>query len=570
MAEEDMKQYRRKSHVYDGMVRSPNRAMMRETGMKDEDFDRPIVGVVTTWAENTPCNIHLHDFGNLLEDSIREEKAWPVQFGTITVSDGIAMGTPGMRYSLPSRDVIADSMETAMGGHNCDAFVAVGGCDKNMPGSLIAMANANIPSLFVYGGTISPGKLDGEDIDLVTVFEAVGHWNNGDMPAEKVHDIEVNACPGPGGCGGMYTANTMASAIECLGMSLPGSANHPANTQEKVEDVKRAGKAVVNLLKKNIKPSDILCREAFLDAITLIQALGGSTNSTLHLLAIAHAANVELSLDDFNMIQKKVPHIADLKPSGQYVFEDLYNAGGVQAVMKLLYDNGFMHGDRITCTGKTFGENMAEVEPLREGQKVIMPLDKPKREDGPLMILHGNLAPEGGVAKVSGVKSRRHVGPAKVFNNEDDAVNGVLADKVVPGDVVVVRYVGPKGGPGMPEMLALSSMLVGKGQGESVALLTDGRFSGGTYGFVVGHISPEAQDGGPIAYIKDGDIIMVDQDTMEISVNVSEEEFAKRKQTMKIPPLYSRGVLGKYAHIVSSASKGVVTDFWKPEETGKA
>nr|WP_165844218.1 dihydroxy-acid dehydratase [Limosilactobacillus fermentum] len=368
----------------------------------------------------------------------------------------------------------------------------------------------------------------------------------------------------------MYTANTMASAIECLGMSLPGSANHPANTQKKVDDVKRAGKAVVNLLKKNIKPSDILCREAFLDAITLIQALGGSTNSTLHLLAIAHAANVELSLDDFNMIQKKVPHIADLKPSGQYVFEDLYNAGGVQAVMKLLYDNGFMHGDRITCTGKTFGENMAEVELLREGQKVIMPLDKPKREDGPLMILHGNLAPEGGVAKVSGVKSRRHVGPAKVFNNEDDAVNAVLADKVVPGDVVVVRYVGPKGGPGMPEMLALSSMLVGKGQGESVALLTDGRFSGGTYGFVVGHISPEAQDGGPIAYIKDGDIITVDQDTMEISVNVSEEEFAKRKQTMKIPPLYSCGVLGKYAHIVSSASKGVVTDFWKPEETGKA
>lgn len=566
---EDLKQYRRKSKVYDGMVRSPNRSLMRATGMQDADFNRPLVGVVTTWAENTPCNMHLRDFGDLLEKELKTHGTWPVQFGAPTVSDGVAMGTPGMRYSLPSRDVIADTMETEMGGHNCDAFLAVGGCDKNMPGSLIAMANADIPAIFVYGGTISPGRLDDRDINLVSVFEAVGHWNHGDMSKEEVHDIEVNACPGPGGCGGMYTANTMASAIECLGMSLPGSANHPANSPEKVADVKRAAKAVVNLLKRDIKPSDILCREAFLDAITLVQALGGSTNSTLHLLAIAHAAKVKLTLDDFNTIQKRVPHLADLKPSGHYLFEDLYHVGGVQAVMKLLYDHGLMHGDRMTCTGKTFAENMAEVTPLKVDQKIIMPFDHPKRADGPLMILHGNLAPEGAVAKVSGVKARRHTGPAKVFNNEQDAVDAVLADRVVPGDVVVVRYVGPKGGPGMPEMLALSSMLVGKGQGESVALLTDGRFSGGSYGFVVGHIAPEAQDGGPIAYLQDGDMVTIDQDTREITMAVSDEELARRKATTQLPPLYSRGVLGKYAHIVSSASKGVVTDFYNTEETGK-
>lgn len=564
--DQDSQDLRIRSHVYDGMVKSPNRALMRATGMKDEDFKKPIVGVISTWAENTPCNMHLRGFGDLAEKSVRDAGGWPVQFGTITVSDGISMGTQGMRYSLPSRDIIADSVETAIRGHNCDAFVAIGGCDKNMPGSLIGMANAEVPSIFVYGGTISPGKLNGKDIDLVSVFEAVGKWNDHDIPAEEVRQIECNACPGPGGCGGMYTANTMASAIEALGMSLPGSASHPAESPEKKQDVKDAGEAVLNLLKKGIYPKDIMTRDAFENAITVVMALGGSTNSTLHLLAMAHAANVDLTLDDFNTFQKKVPHLADLKPSGKYVFQDLFNVGGVSAVMKYLLANGYLHGDCMTCTGKTLAENLADQPDLKKGQDVIMPLDHPKRKDGPLIILHGNLATEGAVAKVSGVKVNHHEGPAKVFNNEEDAIDAVLADKVVPGDVIVVRYVGPKGGPGMPEMLSLSGILVGKGQGESVALLTDGRFSGGSHGVVVGHIAPEAQDGGNIAYLKTGDTVVIDYDTREITMKVSDEEIARRKAQTTIPPLYSRGALGKYAHIVSSSAKGAVTDFWHKDE----
>jgi len=405
---------RHRSKIYDSMVKSPNRAMLRATGMTDKDFETPIVGVISTWAENTPCNIHLHDFGKLAKEGVKEQGAWPVQFGTITVADGIAMGTPGMRFSLTSRDIIADSIEAAMGGHNVDAFVAIGGCDKNMPGSMIAIANMDIPAIFAYGGTIAPGNLDGKDIDLVSVFEGIGKWNHGDLTAEEVRRIECNACPGPGGCGGMYTANTMATAIEVLGMSLPGSSSHPAESQDKKDDIVEAGRAVVRMLEMGLKPSDILTREAFEDAITVTMALGGSTNATLHLLAIAHAANVELTLDDFNVIQERVPHLADLKPSGQYVFQDLYNVGGVPAVMKYLLANGFLHGDRITCTGKTVAENLADFADLTPGQKVIMPLENPKRADGPLIILHGNLAPDGAVAKVSGVKVRRHVGPATV------------------------------------------------------------------------------------------------------------------------------------------------------------
>lgn len=558
-----------RSKIYSGMVKSPNRAMMRATGMTDADFDKPIVGVISTFAENTPCNMHLHDFGKIAKEGVKEGGAWPVQFGTITVADGIAMGTPGMRFSLPSRDIIADSIEAAISGHNCDGLVAIGGCDKNMPGSMIAIANTDIPAIFVYGGTIAPGNLGGKDIDLVTVFEAVGKWNHGDMTEEEVRAVECNACPGPGGCGGMYTANTMASAIEAMGMSLPGSSSHPAESPEKLRDVEEAGKAVTELMRRGIKPSDIMTRKAFENAITVVMALGGSTNAILHLMAMAHAANVDLTLDDFNDFQERVPHLADLKPSGKYVFQDLYEVGGVQAVMKYLYQNGFLHGDCLTCTGKTLAENLADAPDLKEGQVVIMPLDKPKRADGPLIVLHGNLAPEGAVAKVSGVKVRRHVGPAKVYNTEEDAVNAVLADEVVDGDVVVVRFVGPKGGPGMPEMLSLSSMLVGKGQGESVALLTDGRFSGGTYGLVVGHIAPEAQDGGPIAYLRDGDTVIIDQDTKELTMEVSEEEMERRKAETVIPPLYSRGVLGKYAHLVSSSSKGAITDFWRPEKGDK-
>lgn len=567
--QQTLKDLRHRSSVYDSMVKSPNRAMLRATGMTDDSFEKPIVGVISTWAENTPCNIHLHDFGKLAKEGVKAAGAWPVQYGTITVADGIAMGTPGMRFSLTSRDIIADSIEAAMGGHNVDAFVAIGGCDKNMPGSMIAIANMDIPAIFAYGGTIAPGNLDGKDIDLVSVFEGIGKWNNGDMTEEDVRRLECNACPGPGGCGGMYTANTMASAIEALGMSLPGSSSHPAESAEKKADIEEAGRAVVRMLELGLKPSDIMTRKAFENAITVVMALGGSTNATLHLLAMAHAANVELTLDDFNTFQEKVPHLADLKPSGRYVFQDLYNVGGVQAVMKYLYQNGYLHGDCMTCTGKTVAENLADAPDLTPGQDVIMPLENPKRADGPLIVLHGNLAPEGAVAKVSGVKVRRHVGPAKVYDSEEAAVEAVLADEVVDGDVVVVRYVGPKGGPGMPEMLSLSSILVGKGQGESVALLTDGRFSGGTYGLVVGHIAPEAQDGGPIAYLRNGDTVIVDQDTKELTMQVSDEEIERRKAETVIPPLYSRGVLGKYAHTVSSASKGAVTDFWRPERTGK-
>lgn len=566
MANEEKKDIRIRSNVYDSMVKSPNRALLRATGMDDEEFKKPIIGVISTWAENTPCNMHLHDFGKLAKKGVTAAGGWPVQFGTITVSDGVAMGTPGMRYSLPSRDVIADSVETAISGHNCDALVAIGGCDKNMPGSMIAIANTDIPAIFVYGGTIAPGNLDGKDIDLVSVFEAIGQWNHGDKTAEEVREIECNACPGPGGCGGMYTANTMASAIEAMGMSLPGSSSHPAESDEKKADVEAAGVAVLKLLEKGIYPKDIMTRDAFENAITVVMALGGSTNAILHLMAMAHAANVDLTLDDFNDFQEKVPHLADLKPSGQYVFQDLYEVGGVSAVMKYLFENGYLHGDCLTVTGKTLAENLADAPSLKAGQQVIMPLEHPKRADGPLIILHGNLSPDGAVAKVSGVKVRRHVGPAKVFNNEEDAIEAVLANEVVDGDVVVVRYVGPKGGPGMPEMLSLSSMIVGKGQGETVALLTDGRFSGGTHGLVVGHIAPEAQDGGPIALLQTGDTVIIDQDTKELTMQVSEAELAKRLNALVIPPLESRGVLGKYAHIVSSSAQGAITDFWRKDE----
>ncbi|MBZ6527724.1 dihydroxy-acid dehydratase [Ruoffia tabacinasalis] len=558
------KNLKKRSHVYDGPVKAPNRAMMRATGMDDESFEKPIIGVISTWAENTPCNIHLHDLGIIAKEGVSESGGWPVQFGTITVSDGIAMGTQGMRYSLPSRDAIADSVEIAIGGHNCDAFVAIGGCDKNMPGCVIAMANLDIPSIFVYGGTIAPGKLNGKDIDLVSVFEGVGKWNNGEISDEQLKKIECNACPGPGACGGMYTANTMASAIEALGLSLPGSSSNPAITQAKEDDVLKAGRAVLQLIDKNIRPSDILTRKSFENAITLTMALGGSTNAILHLLAIAHAADVDLKIEDFNTIQAKVPHLADLKPSGHYVFQDLYEAGGVPAVLKYLYQNGYIHGDCLTVTGKTLAENLEDAPDLVAGQQVIMPLSNPKRADGPLIVLRGNLAPEGAVVKVSGLKVRRHEGPAKVYNTEEEAIEATLHHEIVDNDVVIVRYVGPKGGPGMPEMLSLSSMLVGKGL--KVCLITDGRFSGGSHGFVVGHVAPEAQDGGPIALVQDGDTIIIDQDTKELTMVVSEEELAERRAQLVLPPLETRGALGKYAHIVSSSSRGAITDFYKREE----
>lgn len=563
----EKKDIRIRSNVYDDIgLKAPNRAMMRAVGFTDESFKKPQIGVVSNWAETTPCNIHLNDLAQFAKEGVSEAGGVPVQFNTITVADGIAMGTPGMRFSLPSRDIIADSIETMVQGQNFDSFVAIGGCDKNMPGCAIAIANTNIPAVFVYGGTIAPGRHNGKDIDLVSVFEGVGKWNNGDIDDAELKKVECAGCPGPGACGGMYTANTMAAALEAMGLSLPGSASNPAVTKEKEQDVYEAGKAVLNLLEKKIYPSDILTREAFENAITVVLALGGSTNAILHLLAIAHAAEVDLTIDDFNDFQEKVPHLADLKPSGKYVFQDLFNVGGVQGVMKYLYEKGYIHGDCLTVTGKTVAENLAEVEHLKAGQDVILPLENPKRADGPLIVLKGNLAPDGAVAKVSGVKVRRHVGEAKVFNNEPEAIEAVMANEIVKGDVVLVRYVGPKGGPGMPEMLSLSSLIVGKGLGEDVALLTDGRFSGGTHGLVVGHIAPEAQDGGNVALIQTGDIVTIDQDTKELTFNVSDEVLEERRKDLVLPPLHSKGVLGKYAHIVSSASKGAITDFFNRDD----
>jgi dihydroxy-acid dehydratase len=555
-----------RSHVIsDDEKRAPNRAMLRAVGFTDEDFQKPMIGIASTWSEVTPCNIHINDLAFKAKAGAKDAGGAPLVFNTITVSDGISMGTEGMRYSLPSRDLIADSIETVVGAENLDGFVAIGGCDKNMPGCLMAIARMNLPSIFVYGGTIRPGNLNGKDIDIVSAFEGVGQYNKGDIDKEGLRQIECHACPGPGSCGGMYTANTMASAIEALGMSLPGSSSNPAETEEKRNDCYEAGRAVYRLLEQNIRPRDILTKKAFENAITVVMALGGSTNAILHLMAIAHAAEVDLSLEDFNRIQKKVPHIADLKPSGKYVMQDLHEVGGVQAVMKMLLEAGLLHGDCLTVTGKTLAENLAEAPDLKEGQKVIYPLDKPLKEKGPLVVLKGNLAPSGAVAKVSGLKVTRHTGPAKVFDDEESATKAVLNGEIQPGDVLVIRYEGPKGGPGMPEMLSISGILVGKGLGESVALLTDGRFSGGTHGLVVGHIAPEAQVGGPIAFIQDGDMITIDSETQELSVALTESELEERKRNWQPPALLSRGTLAKYARLVSCSSRGAVTDYFEEE-----
>ncbi|HZW68885.1 MAG TPA: dihydroxy-acid dehydratase [Pseudogracilibacillus sp.] len=554
------KDLRIKSHVFDGVTRAPNRAMLRAVGFTDEDFEKPMIGIASTWSEVTPCNIHINDLAERAKKGAREAGGAPMIFNTITVSDGISMGTDGMRYSLPSRDLIADSIETVVGAENLDAVVTIGGCDKNMPGCMIAIARSEVPAIFVYGGTIRPGKLDGEDIDLVSVFEGVGQYNKGDIDEEQLKRIERNACPCAGSCGGMYTANTMASAIEAMGMSLPGNASKPATSEEKAEECEEAGQAVYHLLEKGIYPKDIMTKEAFENAITVVMALGGSTNAVLHLLAMAHSIDVDLSMDDFNRIQKKVPHIADLKPSGKYVMENLYEVGGVEAVMKLLLDKGYLHGDCLTVTGKTVAENLENVEALTDDQVVITPLDEPKRKDGPLVVLKGNLSPRGAIAKLSGVKVERHDGPARVFNSEAEATEAVLNNEINEGDVLIIRYAGPKGAPGMPEMLSISSILVGKGLGEKVALLTDGRFSGGTHGLVIGHIAPEAQAGGPIALLEEGDHITIDTIEQTITVDVPENELNNRKEKWQAPPLESRGVLAKFARNVSCASIGAVTD----------
>jgi|SRR5690625_379794 len=554
------KDLRIKSRVFDDSKRAPNRAMLRAVGLDDEGFKKPMIGVASTWSEVTPCNIHLHGLAEKAKEGVKSAGGFPMIFNTITVADGISMGTEGMRYSLPSREVIADSIETVVGAENLDGYVAIGGCDKNIPGCMIAIARTEVPAVFVYGGTIAPGYRNGEKLDIVSVFEGVGKHNNGDISDDELKGIECAACPGAGSCGGMYTANTMASAVEAMGMSLPGSSSNPAESKDKHDDVKRAGEAVYHLLEKGIYPKDIMTKEAFENAITVVMVLGGSTNAILHLLAMAYSMDVDLTLDDFDRIQKKVPHLADLKPSGQYVMEDLYKVGGVPAVMKMLLENGYLHGDCLTVTGKTVAENLAEADDLAEGQEIIRPLDNPYRADGPLVILKGNLAPEGAVAKVSGVKVKRHTGPARVFDTENEATEAVMDNKINEGDVVVIRHTGPKGAPGMPEMLSISAILVGKGLGQSVALLTDGRFSGGTHGLVVGHIAPEAQVGGPIAILQEGDEVTIDSVTQELTVDLTDEEIKARFENWEAPKLYQKGVLGKYAHTVSSASIGAVTD----------
>ncbi|ANQ63306.1 dihydroxy-acid dehydratase [Staphylococcus equorum] len=558
---EDKKDLRIRSKVIsEGVSRTPNRSYLRALGFEDEDFKKPMIGVASTWSEVTPCNMHIDGLARASKQGISEAGASPLIFNTITVSDGISMGTDGMRFSLPSREVIADSIETVVSAENLDGVVAIGGCDKNMPGCMIGIARLNLPAVFVFGGTIMPGKLDGKDLDAVSAFEGVGQYNNGEIEKEALHKVECAACPGAGACGGMFTANTMSSAIEAMGMSLPGSASHPAVSTNKMKDSRAAGKAVYKLLEQDIYPKDIMTKEAFENAITVVMALGGSTNAILHLLAIAHTIEVDLTLDDFEKIRKRVPHIADLRPSGKYVMAHLDEAGGIPGVMKLLYDNGLIHGDCLTVTGKTVAENL-ENEPGLTDNKEIINFDKPKHATGPLVILKGNLAPEGAVAKISGLSVTYIKGPARVFDSESKATKAILNDDIKPGDVVVIRYAGPKGAPGMPEMLSASSILVGKGLGESVALVTDGRFSGGSHGLVIGHAAPESMVGGPMALLEENDTVTIDAENLEISFDVSDEELELRSQQWQAPPSKTtRGTLAKYAKLVSSASKGAITD----------
>ena len=549
------------SQIVDGYERAPSRAMLYPLGFKDEDFQKPQIGVASTWNMVTPCNMHINQLAQYAIRGVEAGGGKGILFHTITISDGISMGTEGMKYSLVSREVIADSIETVMGCQGYDGLVAIGGCDKNMPGCLIAMARLNRPAVFVYGGTILPGSCGGKKLDIVSVFEAVGARANEQIDDQTLHEIESNAIPGPGSCGGMYTANTMASAIEALGMSLPGSSAQAAVSPEKQQDCERAGEAVLRLLELDLKPRDIMTREAFENAITVVIALGGSTNAVLHLLAMASACDVPLTLDDFTRIGQKVPVLADLKPSGRYHMADLIEIGGIQPLMKTLLEAGLLHGDCLTVTGRTLAENLAEVGPYPEGQDIIRPLDNPIKKDSHLVVLKGNLAPGGAVAKISGKEGLRFTGSARVFECEEEALQRILDGTVQKGDVIVIRYEGPKGGPGMREMLSPTSAVMGKGLGKDVALITDGRFSGGTHGFVVGHITPEAYVGGPLAIVEDGDTITIDAETRELCLHLSDEEIQARLARWQKPaPRYTRGILAKYAALVSSASEGAVTD----------
>ncbi|AKG24648.1 dihydroxy-acid dehydratase [Calothrix sp. 336/3] len=552
----------RSKSITQGVQRSPNRAMLRATGFGDDDFNKAIVGVANAYSTITPCNMGLNSLAERAELGIRHGGGMPQVFGTITVSDGISMGTEGMKYSLVSREVIADSIETACNGESMDGVLTIGGCDKNMPGSMIAIARMNIPAIFVYGGTIKPGSYRECDLTVVSAFEAVGAYKAGKMDDNELLEIERRACPGAGSCGGMYTANTMSSAFEAMGMSLPYSSTMAAEDAEKAESAEKSGKVLVEAIRKQLLPRDIITRKSIENAISVIMAVGGSTNAVLHFLAIARAAGVELCLDDFETIRARVPVLCDLKPSGRYVATDLHRAGGVPLVMKMLLDHGLLHGDCLTITGQTIAEVLADVpsEPSPD-QDVIRPWNNPMYAQGHLAILKGNLAEEGAVAKITGVKLPKITGPARVFESEEESLDAILAGKIQPGDVLVIRYEGPKGGPGMREMLAPTSAIIGAGLGDSVGLITDGRFSGGTYGMVVGHVAPEAAVGGAIALVEEGDSITIDAPGRLLQLNISEEELAQRRAKWQPrPPRYSKGVLAKYAKLVSSSSLGAVTD----------
>ncbi|MGO2241444.1 MAG: dihydroxy-acid dehydratase [Halomonas sp.] len=558
MTESSQHSRRHSSLVVDGPGKAASRAMLRAVGFNDDDFKKPQVGIASTWSMVTPCNSHIGELADFARDGADAGGGKGVIFNTITISDGIANGTEGMKYSLVSREVIADSIETVAGCEGFDGLVAIGGCDKNMPGCMMGLARLNRPSVFVYGGTIMPGK---GHTDIVSVFEAMGAHSRGDIDLIELKNIEETAIPGPGSCGGMYTANTMASAIEALGMSLPGSSAQNAISQEKRDDCKAAGEAVLALLEADIKPSDIMTREAFENAITVTIALGGSTNAVLHLIGMARTIGVELTLSDFTEIGKRVPVLADLRPSGHYMMSELVAIGGIQPMMKILLDAGLLHGNCMTVTGKTLAENLANVAPYPVEPPIIAPLDKPVKAESHLRMLYGNLAPEGAVAKITGKEGTRFSGSARVFGSEEEAQARINDGTVVAGDVVVIRYEGPKGGPGMREMLTPTSAIMGRGLGNDVALITDGRFSGGSHGFVVGHVSPEAFDGGPLALVENGDTITIDAEADTIDVDLSDEELTRRRAAWQQPePRYTRGVLAKYARLVSSASTGAVTD----------
>ncbi len=545
-----------------GIHRAPNRAMLRAVGFLDDDFERPMVGVCSTYSDITPCNAHLDLLARKAIEGIRAAGGVPQIYGAPTASDGIMMGHQGMRYSLVSREVIADSIEVVSGGMNHDGVLGFGGCDKNMPGCLMAMARLNVPAVFVYGGTIMPGSGPGGEVwDIVSIFEAVGQQQAGLVDDEQVHAVECGACPGAGACGGMYTANTMATAIEAMGMSLPYDASLPAITAAKQRETFLAGKALIRCVEEGLRPRDIITREALENAYLTAVALGGSTNAVLHLMAIAHEAEVAWTIDDFDRLQSKVPHLADLKPSGKYVMHDVHRVGGTPAVMRALLDQGVLHGDCLTITGRTLGQNLDGVPSVyARPQVVVMPFDKPKHPVGHISILRGNLAPDGAVAKTSGIKERRITGPAKVYDSEEDCFAAIEARRIEAGDVVVIRGEGPVGGPGMREMLAVTAALVGQGLGDRIGLVTDGRFSGGTYGLVVGHVSPEAWVGGPLALVQNGDTITIDADAKLLQVDLSDEELERRRQAWVKPAIREpRGVLHKYALTVRSASEGAVT-----------